>query len=173
MSDERRGEIIRLLRGSARPLTGAQLSDALGVTRQVIVADIALLRAAGETVMATPQGYILARVPAQPVVHRTIAAKHGADLEQMREELYIVVDNGGSIVDVTVEHPLYGEITANLQLHSRHDIDLFVEKLRISRAEPLLVLTGGLHLHTIQARDNESLERIIHELHKTGFLADE
>lgn len=172
-AEERRGGILRVLRESKQAVTGSQLSDLFGVTRQVVVADVAILRAAGEGIIATPQGYLLASATTVVGVRQTIASRHTASPTDLREELYTIVDNGGSILDVTVEHPVYGEMTGNLRLSSRSDVDRFLTKLGESRAEPLLVLTGGLHLHAIEARDVETIGRITGALREKGFLVDE
>lgn len=168
-SEMRRAELAEVLRDSAHALTGSQLSERFGVTRQVIVADIALLRAAGEGIIATPQGYLRAPGASQRA-RRTVASRHTAVPEHIQEELNVVVDHGGTIIDVVIEHPLYGEITGSLHLSSRHDVEVFIEKLKDTRAEPLSVLTGGLHLHNLEARDEATLTRIVGELTGRGFL---
>lgn len=169
-SNQRRAAISKHLKASPTPITGNQLSEEFTVTRQVIVSDIALLRATGEDIMSTPQGYIYAQVDDQrPQIK--IAAQHSSEFAQIRNELYIIVDNGASVQDVIVEHPVYGEITANLHISSRHDVDQFLHKLAESKAEPLLVLTEGLHLHTLIADDLETLHRAERALKDQGYLA--
>ncbi|MBS3985511.1 MAG: transcription repressor NadR [Selenomonadales bacterium] len=172
-NEERRAAILRALFECRRPITGGQLSDTFGVTRQVIVSDIAILRARNVPIVATTQGYVILPVSPTAVVRQTIASHHGADAEELAAELYTIVDNGGMVLDVTVEHPVYGEITGTLRLSSRADVDGFIAKLREARAEPLLVLTGGLHLHTIEARDEKIIERVLNALAAKGYLADE
>ncbi len=170
-SEERRESIVRMLRQSQNPVTGSHLSQVYGVTRQVIVSDIAILRARGETIMATPRGYVCVD-EARDRVRRTIASRHSRAGDEIRDELYTIVDNGGTIVDVTVEHPLYGDLTGSLQIRSRHDVDQFITKLQQSQAEPLLVLTEGFHIHTIEAPDEAALTRIIGALRGRGFSPD-
>ncbi|NLJ79973.1 MAG: transcription repressor NadR [Firmicutes bacterium] len=169
---QRRAEIMEYLRKASGPTTGSWLSSALGVTRQVIVGDIAVLRAGGEKIVATPQGYFLYSADHFRPYKGTVAVKHSNDLEEIAEELNLIVDQGGTVVDVTVEHPLYGELTANLQLSTRDDVAQFVQKMDRMEAEPLLVLTGGYHLHGIEAPDDEAMEKIRHALRKAGFLAE-
>ncbi|MBS3888514.1 MAG: transcription repressor NadR [Firmicutes bacterium] len=171
MSGEERRQIVMSLLRRGGVVTGAVLSEKLGVTRQVIVADIALLRAAGENIIATPQGYMHAPVVSTRAVRQTIASKHTPDIASLREELYLIVRHGVTVLDVTVEHPLYGEITGNLRLMSERDVDVFLEKMQSSQAEPLSVLTGGLHLHTLEAPDQETLQTLLNQLQKRGFLA--
>ncbi len=172
-SKQRRAQILEILKKTNHALTGSQLSETCEVTRQVIVADIALLRAMGEEIMATPQGYLYAKKPAVTRVRHTIAAKHSSDPEQIREELYTIIDNGGIARDVTVEHPVYGEMIGNLQISSRFDVENFLQKLTASKAEPLLVLTDGLHLHTIETPSETVYHRIHTELSQKGFLVKE
>lgn len=169
---KRREEILKLLKRANGPVTGSQLSQVFGVTRQVVVADIAILRAQGENIMATPQGYLLHSSQPGPGVRRTIAARHSQDLEEIKDELAAVVQLGGTVVDVTVEHPLYGEMTGNLQCRTMADVEQFAAKMAAAKAEPLLVLTDGLHLHTIEAPDDATMERILAELGRRGYLAE-
>ena len=169
-SEKRRAELAEVLRECGHAVTGTQLSERFGVTRQVIVADIALLRAAGEGIIATPQGYLYAPAVSQRLVRQTVASRHSAAPERIREELNLVVDQGGVVRDVIIEHPLYGEITGSLHICSRYDVDAFIDKLKATHAEPLSILTGGMHLHTIEAKDGDTLRRIAKELHDRGFL---
>ncbi len=170
--EERRTEILALLEQAASPLTGAHLSAVLGVTRQVIVGDVAVLRARGEQIIATPRGYILYKPQARTVHHSTIAVSHGSHNDVLAEELYLVVDLGGTVLDVTVEHPLYGELTANLQLSTRAEVAQFIEKMEELQAEPLLVLTGGYHLHRIETPTGEVMGIIRDALRQAGYLAE-
>jgi len=171
-SKDRRTAILQYLKAAQEPITGASLSERFGVTRQVIVSDIAILRAQGEDIIGTPQGYLY-NVPEKATIRQTIAAVHSSDREQIREELYIIVDHGARIKDVIVEHPIYGEITASLHIASRFDADQFIDKLAAYKAEPLLVLTDGLHLHTIEVEKIEALAAIKKALAAKGYLAVE
>ena len=111
---------------------------------------LALLRAGGLAVLATPRGYVLenpASAPAQAECR--VVCRH--DDDRLKEELYTVVDLGGAVIDVTVEHSVYGQITAPLHIFSRYDTDAFCRKLAHSNARPLCDLTGGIHLHTLRA----------------------
>ena len=53
---------------------------------------------------------------------------------------------------------------------SRYDADAFNEKIQQSGSRPLSNLTGGIHLHTIRATDEKTLERVIQGLKDKGFL---
>ena len=171
-STSRRAAVLKYLKDAQKPITGGSLSQHFGVTRQVIVSDIAILRAQGEDIIGTPQGYIC-NVPGKAVIRQKIAAIHSSGHDQIREELYTIVDHGARIQDVTVEHPIYGEITASLHIASRFDADQFIAKLAANNAEPLLVLTDGLHLHTIEAERIETFDAIRQALAEKGYLAEE
>lgn len=171
-SAQRRDAILAYIRNSAEPVTGGRLSEVFGVTRQIIVADIAILKARGESIIGTPQGYMcpIANVSR---IERKVAVIHSSSIGQIRDELYLIVDNGVTIQDVIVEHPLYGEITANLHITSRHDADLFLKKMTETEAEPLLVLTDGLHLHTLVADNLVTLQRVEGLLSNLGLVAED
>lgn len=166
--DERKLEILNLLKESKNPIKGAYLAERFGVTRQVIVQDIALLKAQGHNIVSTPQGYIF--LGGNESYSRVIAVKH--EPKDIEEELKTIIKLGGKVIDVTIEHKVYGEITGKLMLKSLYDVEKFIERLRESSDMPLSNLTGGVHLHTIEADSEENLERIVKELDKKGFLID-
>ncbi|MEW6080254.1 MAG: transcription repressor NadR [Bacillota bacterium] len=166
--DERRKRLLDMLRGRVDAVTGSDLADALQVSRQVIVQDVALLRAEGENILSTPRGYVLGTIP-KPGVTTVVTSTH--TLDQVEDELMTVVDLGGEVLDVIVEHPLYGHITGTLLLRCPDDVRQFVSELRASRARLLSSLTGGTHLHTIRAPDRPTLTRIQDELRRKGFVA--
>ena len=164
-ASERRQQIARLLSASQAPISATTLSQELGVSRQIIVGDIALLRAAGQEITATARGYV---VPAQNVLLRRIACIHSA--EETRDELDAMVDCGCTVVDVIVEHPVYGQLTAPLHLSSRLDVDQFMK--RMDGAAPLSQLTGGVHLHTLSCPDETAYEHLLQLLRQRGFLVE-
>ncbi|HHY45954.1 MAG TPA: transcription repressor NadR [Firmicutes bacterium] len=164
----RRGEIIALLRREGGPVTGSELASRLGVSRQVVVQDIALLRAGGEKVLSTPRGYVLADSIVKGLATRTIPCRH--DQEGLVEELHTIVGLGGRIVDVIVEHPIYGELKGMLMIETHQDVDEFYKALVASEAKPLSALTEGLHLHTVQAASHAALDAIEQALDKKGYL---
>jgi hypothetical protein len=172
VSTGRRKEIIRILESSVGPVKGTDLADRLGVTRQVIVQDVAVLRAAGEDIVATPRGYMLIN-PMQPkAITKTIVCKHHTHKE-IEEELTAIVDLGGSIIDVIIEHPIYGEKRGVLMISSRQDVRDFMKSIENEGAQPLSTLTAGVHLHTIQVKKEENYEKIREELKCRGFLIEE
>ena len=171
-ANERRQEILNLLQLAENPVKGTDLAEQLEVSRQIIVQDIAILRARGENILATPQGYLMPKNYEKQRLIKTIACTHKNNKE-LQEELRIIVDLGGKIIDVIVEHPLYGEIKSQLQIGSRHDLRLFMNALKATNAEPLSSLTGGVHLHTIEVDDEETFERIKKALLEKKYLIKE
>ena len=161
----RRENIIRTLRQAADPVSAASLASDLGVSRQIIVGDIALLRASGEKITSTPRGYVLSEGGTSVY---TLACVHG--VEDTEKELNIMVDNGCKVLTVSVEHPVYGLLPGELQLANRYDVRQFVEKLQSGEVRPLSALTGGVHLHTLSCPDNECFERTRSQLEREGLL---
>lgn len=167
---ERRAKILRLLRSSSAPITGSELAQRMGVSRQIVVQDVALLRTGGSVIFATPEGYVMPNV-AGNVVRRVIATKHTTNA-QMRDELETVVDLGGTMVDVSIEHPVYGEMTAPLRLSSRAGVEVFMRHFESGETSPISQLNGGVHLHTVEAPDEQTMERILTALREKGYLVE-
>jgi hypothetical protein len=168
---DRRQRILDLLAAADLAVTGNELAQRLGVSRQIIVQDVAVLRAGGAGILATPQGYLLAS-HLQPAAHRlVIACRH--DRAQVEEELQLLVDCGVTVIDVIVEHPVYGELRAPLWLRSRLDVAEFMQKLRATQASLLSSLTGGVHLHTIEASRPEPLQLARQRLAAATYLIDD
>lgn len=162
----RRQAILDRLRTADRPVSASALATGLNVSRQIIVGDIALLRAGGAEISATPRGYVLPR--ATDGITRTIACRH--TLAQTGQELDILVDNGCTVLDVIVEHPVYGQLTGQLQISSRYDVEQFLARIRDSDAAPLSMLTGGLHLHTLCCPNEDAYTRACAALKAAGLL---
>lgn len=165
----RRHAILDRLRTADRPVSASALAAGLNVSRQIIVGDIALLRAGGAEISATPRGYVLPR--ATDGITRTIACRH--TLAQTGQELDILVDNGCTVLDVIVEHPVYGQLTGQLQISSRYDVEQFLARIRDSDAAPLSMLTGGLHLHTLCCPNEDAYTRACAALKAAGLLLDD
>ncbi len=171
-ANERREEILSILKRVEGPIRGTDLSERLEVSRQVIVQDVAILRARGENILATPQGYLIPRHYGKKKLIKTIACTHKNN-DEIEDELRIIVDLGGKILDVIVEHPLYGEIKSQLQISSRHDLREFMDNLNNTKAEPLSSLTGGIHIHTIEVEDENMIRRIKESLLEKRYLIKE
>ena len=103
---DRRDAITARLEQATEPVNATALARGLDVSRQVIVGDIALLRAAGTPIEATPRGYVLSR-PAG-VSGQVVCCHRSGDMET---ELNTLVDLGCVVEDVSVEHPVYGQLT--------------------------------------------------------------
>ena len=165
---QRRDRIYAQLLSADTPVSATALAKQYGVSRQIIVGDIALLRASGCSITATPRGYVIAATDGLTV---QLACVHTAD--QTRQELYAMVDCGCTVLDVVVEHPVYGQLTAALQLSSRYDVDQFVEKMSSNDARPLSALTEGIHLHTLSCPSEAALHHLREKLRAMGVLLEE
>jgi hypothetical protein len=143
-----------MLREAQEPISGTELARRLGVSRQAIVHHIAVLRASHAPIDATPRGYVWLRPQGQRAVFMVAHPPEGT-----QAELYALVDVGLTVVDVLVEHPVYGELRGGLDLHSRADVDIFLGHLARTGATLLSSLTGGVHWHTVEGRDEAALER--------------
>ncbi|MFI3213137.1 MAG: transcription repressor NadR [Eubacteriales bacterium] len=169
MGDKRREKLISILKESNVPISGTMLAELLGVSRQVIVQDIALLRAENKNILSTNKGYLLFQ-PDQVgnVARKVFQVKHSTD--EVLEELFCIVDLGGKLLNISVEHEIYGLIEVSLMISNRKDAREFVEKLTLCGDKPLKELTGDMHYHTIEADDMDTLTDIEEELENKGFL---
>jgi transcriptional regulator of NAD metabolism len=165
---ERRQNILDMLGSRNGTLTGSELALRLGVSRQIIVQDIALLRAEGNPILATPQGYLLQAAPRPSARRAVLAVRHTPP--QTIEELSLLVEYGLTVVDVIVEHPLYGELRGNLMLRSLVDVERFMARVQRSQISLLSSLTNGLHLHTVEYQSASDLTRAQAQLARQGFL---
>ncbi|MBQ7778643.1 MAG: transcription repressor NadR [Oscillibacter sp.] len=161
-AEERRQAIREILQRSDQPVSATALASQFSVSRQVIVGDIALLRAAGADISATPRGYVILQETAGFV--RQVACQH--DFAGMEAELNAMVDQGCTVVDVIVEHPIYGQLTGPLQLSSRYDVVQFIA----SDPKLLSTLTEGIHLHTLSCPSEAAFERVCAALEEIGVL---
>ena len=167
-AEGRRRAIAAELARAGAPVSAAALAARLGVSRQVIVGDVALLRASGMEITATPRGYV-AGGGARGRRH-TLACVHGP--EGMERELNIMVDNGCVVLDVVIEHAVYGQLTGELHLKNRHDVQEFMRRSRENGGSPLSTLTGGIHIHTLLCPDEASFERCTAALREAGLLLE-
>lgn len=163
---QRRTAIYKQLTTAQTPISATALAQQFSVTRQV-VGDIALLRAEGHSITATPRGYM---IPAETGLRRTIACHHSG--EDTQKELFAMVDCGCTVVDVIVEHPVYGQLTAPLALTSRYDVEQFIHRMKTSHAQPISALTGGVHLHTLSCPSEAVFAHLKETLADMGMLYD-
>ena len=167
-AQDRRQDITQRLKAASAPVSASALAQAYAVSRQVIVGDVALLRAGGLDISATPRGYLL--LGHTPGLLRTLACRHSEG--QTEDELNAIVDQGCTVMDVIVEHPIYGQLTGPLHLASRYDVSQFLDRSRQHGAAPLSQLTDGVHLHTISCPDLDAFQRVQVSLRMMGVLLE-
>lgn len=167
---QRRDSILKKLQSGREPVSGTALAKEFHVSRQVIVQDIALLRATNKNILSTNKGYLLYEEGNRVSCKRIIAVKHTDG--QMKDELYTIVDAGARILDVIVEHEVYGQIAVDLVIASRKDVDEFMRRISAVKAKPLKELTGNEHYHTIEADTEENLCMAVNGLKEKGYLLD-
>ena len=165
-AEERRQAILNTLNHAGQPVSATALARQFSVSRQIVVGDIALLRAAGANISATPRGYVVLRDAAGLV--RRVACQH--DSAGMEAALNAMVDQGCTVLDVIVDHPIYGQLTGPLQLSSRYDVSQFIARCARAEARPLSDLTGGIHLPTLSCPDEAAFERVETALRDMGVL---
>ena len=88
----------------------------------------------------------------------------------MELELNAIVDQGCTVLDVIVEHPIYGQLTGPLRLSSRYEVAQFVTRCQDQAAAPLSQLTEGVHLHTVLCPDPDAAGRVRDALERLNFL---
>ena len=168
-AEERRQKLLTLLEGQRLPLSASQLASQLGVSRQVIVGDIALLRARHLDILSTHKGYVMANhMSASQGYRQKIVCQH--DASQLREELETIVSLGGSLLDVEIDHPIYGLLKAPLSITSQEDIDSFLSQLETYQGQLLCELTSGIHTHTIACPSQKDFETIQSVLQQKKIL---
>lgn len=169
--EERRNQILQMLKNQSTPLSGTALAGAFHVSRQVIVQDIALMRAENHDILSTNRGYLYRRRDScDSLPKRVFFVRHST--QQVLDEFMAVLELGGMILDVVVEHKLYGQIRVDLLIESEQDAREFYEKLMLSKDNPLKVLTDDCHYHTVAAPSERLLDLIEQELRHKGFLCE-
>lgn len=179
--EERRQSIINSIREAKAPISGTALAKMHQVSRQIIVQDIAILRASDYDIYSTPKGYVLSPVsqvqqsavtalPSQSTLYKRVYKVSHTD-EQIEDELNAIVDIGGKVLDVFVEHESYGAIRVDLPIQCRRHVQEFVAGIKAGKSSPLKNLTsGGVHFHTVEADSEETLDMIEHALLEKGYL---
>ena len=165
--EERRKKLLEILSSNKEPISGTVLAKRLGVSRQVIVQDIALLRAVNKNILATTRGYIL-YTQNEEKYYRGFYVQHKDD--EIRDELYTIIDNGGKVLDIIISHEVYGQISADLILEKRKDVDEFCARMENSVSKPLKIVSGDAHIHTVEASSEVILDNIERALNEKGYL---
>lgn len=167
MSGEKRREnLLKILQASGEPVSGTKLAEKFQVSRQVVVQDIALLRAANHDIVSTHKGYVLQD---KKYISRVFKVKHS--VEKMLEELNLIVDCGGKVEDVFVYHKLYNVVRVPMNIRSRMDAKKYVDSIQGGVSVPLEQITSEYHYHTITADSEEVLDMIQQQLQEKGYLA--
>lgn len=164
---DRREDIIRQIQKSAAPLSGTKLASMYHVSRQVIVQDIALIRAEGYDIISTNRGYILNMAKS---VSRVFKVQHTD--EQLEEELCAIVDLGGMVKNVMVNHRVYGHIEAELNIDSRRKVAEFMKDIHNGKSSPLKNITSDYHYHKVIADKEEALDMIEDMLREKNYLIE-
>lgn len=169
IGEDRRNQILKMLKEQDSPLSGTALANEFHVSRQVIVQDIALMRAESHDILSTNRGYIYRREEQTPSLPKRVFFVRHTD-EQVLEEFMTIIDLGGKILDVVVEHEIYGQIRVDLLIENGQDAREFYEKMNQSKDRPLMALTGDCHYHTVAAPSEKLLDFIKQELDDKGYL---
>ncbi|MGN0162724.1 MAG: 3H domain-containing protein [Candidatus Ornithomonoglobus sp.] len=162
---ERTEAILERISQSSSPVSGSRLSEEFGVSRQIIVKDIAALKAQGNDIIATTKGYMLHRIPMPERVFKVV---HRDD--EIQQELQAIVDAGGIVRDVFVWHKIYGKIEGELDIKTYEDITEYINSLKTGRSSPLKNVTNEYHYHTVTAKSDAALDKVRAALDKIGFL---
>ena len=165
---DRRKAIVNLLLSSNEAISGGKLSEEFGVSRQIIVQDITVLKGTGYDILSTHNGYIIQK---SPLKERVFKVYHTT--EETEDELTTIVNLGGTVVDVFVWHKVYGKMTAPLNIFSNLHIKQFIEGVRSGKSTELMNITGGYHYHTVRAESEEVLDRIEQTLTNKNYIAPE
>mgnify|MGYP003302855942 CR=1 FL=1 len=167
-SDERRKSIVNLLVSEHKPVSGSELSDKFGVSRQIIVRDISILKEQGFEILASNSGYIMQKSPYKERVFKVFHTT-----AETEDELQTIVDLGGTVADVYVWHKAYGKMEAKLNISSRSQIEQFIESVRTGKSVELMHITGGYHYHTVRAASEGTLDKIESALNSKKYIAPE
>lgn len=163
----RREKLYKILEEANRPVTGIELSKDLGVTRQIIVGDVAILRSSGKPIISTARGYLIQGPVEKQLFHCCSKTMDEAELE---DELNAVVDNGGIVRGITLSHEVYGIIHIEMNLRSRREIRQYMDKLRANSAPLVITLTNGVHILKVATQSDEEMEGIKEALQDLGLL---
>ncbi|WP_430884528.1 transcription repressor NadR [Fusibacter sp. JL216-2] len=170
MTQSRRDAIKELLHTSSEPVTGSCLAKTYDVSRQVIVQDVAVLRASGLNIIAASNGYFIPRESSKGRLIKTVVCQH--DSSRLAEELSIMLDYGCKVLNVIVDHPVYGEIIGQLMISTPTELRDFLKKVDAEDAQPLSRLTDGEHIHTIEVPSEKIFKALVRDLRDSNFIID-
>lgn len=164
---DRRAEILSLIGNSGSPVAANFLSEKYSVSRQVIVQDIAILRAQGYGVISTNRGYVLG---SGLRAERVFKCRH--TLDELVKESEIIISLGGKIEDISVNHRVYGKISARLELSTLRHAEELYRSLVSGASKPLMSVTDGYHYHTVSGENEQTLDKIEASLREKGYLIE-
>ena len=165
-ASERRNAILKLLQNAEEPFVARKLAEKYGVSRQVIVQDMAVIRAYTPGIISTTKGYVMEQ---EPRCVREFKVRHTQS--DAVKELNLIVDCGGKVCNVSISHRVYGRVSAEMDIRSRQDVAEFIAALNDSQSTVLSTATSGYHYHLVEAASEKRLDLIGEELKKAGFLA--
>ena len=165
---QRRTEILKLLQQEEKPVAARAMASQFGVSRQVIVQDMAVIRASTPGILSTTRGYVLQQ-DKDIACTREFKVRHGQ--EKAAEELNLIVDCGGRVCNISISHRVYGRVSAEMDIRSRQDVTEFIAALNDSQSTVLSTATSGYHYHLVEAASEERLDLIGEQLKVAGFLA--
>ena len=163
---ERRGEILKILKQAEVPIAARELAGRFGVSRQVIVQDLAVIRASTPGILSTTKGYVMEQ---DSSCTREFKVRHSQD--KAAQELNLIVDCGGHVKNISISHRVYGRVSAEMDIRSRQDVAEFIAALNDSQSTVLSTATSGYHYHLVEAASEERLDLIGEQLKAAGFLA--
>lgn len=165
---ERRKEILDILKKTDTPVPARALAARFGMSRQVIVQDMAVIRASTSGILSTARGYIIHQDSVERCSREFKVRHQEADTQS---ELNLIVDCGGHVKNISISHRVYGRISADMDIRSRQDVAEFTEALKDSSSSVLSTATSGYHYHLVEAASRERLDMIEEKLREAGFLA--
>ena len=92
--------------------------------------------------------------------------------DELVEEGALIIELGGRIEDIFVNHRVYGKISARLSLHNRMHVEELYRSLVSGASKPLMIVTDGYHYHTVTADSEETLDKLENKLRERGFLIE-
>lgn len=163
---DRRAEILKILRRADEPVAARELAAQFGVSRQVIVQDMAVIRASTPEIISTTKGYVMQQ---ESYCAKEFKVRHSQD--KAIDELNLIVDCGGRVRNTSINHRVYGRVSVEMDIRSRQDVTEFIQALKNSRSSVLSSATSGYHYHLVEAESEDRLKMIEEKLWEAGILA--
>lgn len=168
--NKRRLEILSIIKKSEIPVSAKMLAERFGVSRQVIVQDLSVIRVSTPEIISTNKGYLFKGAASLSRNNSLREFKVCHNEDQVEEELNIIVDCGGTVKNISISHRVYGRISADMNIRSRQDVKEFLQRLSNSKSKLLGNTTFGYHYHLVEAPSEERLDIISERLDAAGLL---